>query len=364
MILKKMDLKSFSTYSQNKKIACYGIGKDFNRMIRNYVDYDWKNRIEYLVDGCKDKVGQQVNLNGKRINIKSLEQFLQEDVLDVVILVTCTAYMEIVETLNKIRKLDKIECFLFHVMIGLSENWEIQVRQTHNQMIPPVIHYCWFGGKTLPDLYKRCIDSWRKFCPTYDIKEWNESNCDINETRFTEKAYKAGKYGFVPDYFRLKIIYENGGIYLDTDVELIKNLDDLRYNVAFCGLQFPGEVNFGLGFGATKGNRIIKYLMSRYKTMEFNQNKGDDDEIVSPICQTADLKRLGMKDGPQFQTVSDMTIYPMEVLSPKNLVTGEVNITQNSYSIHHFDGSWLDGTQMDTKNKREENVSKIYDMFN
>lgn len=364
MILKKTDMKSFSAYTQNKKIACYGIGKDFNRMVCNYVGYDWENRIEYLVDSSVEKVGQQVDLNGKKLKVKSLEEFLQEDIVNVIILVTCTAFAQVVDKLNQIKKLDKTECFLFHVMIGLSENCAIQIQQTQDMLIPPVIHYCWFGGKPLPDLYKRCIESWRKFCPDYEIKEWNESNCDINETSFTKQAYKAGKLGFVPDYFRLKIIYENGGIYLDTDVELLKTLDNLRYNHAFCGLQFPGEVNLGLGFGAAKGNEIIKFLMHRYEVMNFKLSNGVEDEIVSPVCQTADLKKLGMKDGNQLQHIADLTVYPMEVLSPKNLVTGDLNITQYSYSVHHFDGSWLDREELEKKKIRETKASELNEMFN
>lgn len=248
-------------------------------------------------------------------------------------------------------------------MFGLSEDNQITIRQRNEMLIPPVIHYCWFGGKELPDFYKKCIDSWYKYCPDYEIKKWDETNCNISETEFTRQAYEVGKLGFVPDYFRLKIIFEHGGIYLDTDVEVIKNLDDLRYNEAFCGLQFPGEINLGLGFGAKKGNDVVKTLIQRYEKMYFIKEDGSYDETISPIYQTTDLRQMGMRYGTKLQNVSGMTVYPIEVLSPQNINTGEQSITEYSYAIHHYTGSWVTGKRLEEKKRRQEKVARIQAMF-
>lgn len=363
MILRKCNMAAFSEYCRNKKIACYGIGGEFERIIKNYDTYPWEDRICCLVDSSPKRAGEVIQIKNKSMTILSLEQFLETDLTDTVLLVTCLAYAEVVEALNQIPLLDQVECFLFHFMFALSEGKPIQIRHTEDMLIPPVIHYCWFGGKEMPDLYKRCIESWHRYCPDYEIREWNETNCDISETVFTKQAYEVGKYGFVPDYFRLKIIYENGGIYLDTDVEALKNLDDLRYNHAFSGLEFPGEAALGLGFGAEKGHELIHFLMQRYKTMNFVKEDGTFDETISPVYQTQDLFRLGMKYGNCLQVVEGLTIYPIEVLSPQNINTGERCITEYSYTLHHYDGSWVSGEHLKRKRLREVNVKKLQTLF-
>ena len=126
--------------------------------------------------------------------------------------------------------------------------------------IPKVIHYCWFGDKELPKLAKKCIKSWNKYCPDYKIVCWTEDNFDVTCNRYVHEAYKAKKWAFVSDYVRLKVVYDNGGIYLDTDVELIKPIDDLIENSGFMGFDEKGIIATGLGFGAEAGNKIIYEL--------------------------------------------------------------------------------------------------------
>ena len=363
MILKKYNMKAFSEYCRDKTIACYGIGGEFDRIIKNYDTYSWTDRIGYLVDSDIDRAGTLMDVMGNKREICSLEQFLKENLTDVVLLVTCTAFDEVVGQLNQIPQLSRVECFLFHFMFHLSEGEKIQIRNSDKKRIPPIIHYCWFGGKEMPDLYKRCIESWHRHCPDYEIKEWNETNCDITETVFTKQAYEVGKYGFVPDYFRLKVIYENGGIYLDTDVEVLKNMDDLRYNQAFCGMQFPGEAAFGLGFGSEKGNEIFSFLMQRYKYMTFMKTDRSLDETASPYYQTRDLFELGMQYDNRLQIVDGLTIYPIEVLSPQNVITGERCITEYSYALHHYDGSWVSGEHLRRNQRRKENARKLLALF-
>ena len=363
MILKNCDMKTFSDVTLQKDIVCYGIGDEFHNMIQNYETYPWCANVCFLVDGNMKKRGSKELVQDRELSIMCLEDFLSVVNENMVMVVTCGFFKEIVERLNEIPQLDKIPCYIYYFMMGMSEHREHQIRQTDKMLIPPTIHYCWFGGKELPDFYKRCIESWYKFCPEYEIVRWDESNCDVSETLFTKQAYDAKKYGFVPDYFRLKIIYEHGGIYLDTDVELLKSLNDLRYNHAFCGMEVPGRVAFGLGFGAEKGNALMKYLMERYQKMSFLDEAGQMIETASPILQTADLKNVGMPYGNRIHQMDGMTIYPVEVLSPKNIVTSELDITEYSYSIHHFDGSWVTGEGLKKKQQRERDVAWIQNMM-
>lgn len=134
-------------------------------------------------------------------------------------------------------------------------------------MIPKKIHYCWFGKNPLPNEVKKCIESWKLFCPDYEIIEWNEENYDVFKIDYMAEAYKAEKYAFVSDYARLDIIYNNGGIYLDTDVELIRPLDDLLHHSCYLGMELPGRVATGLGFGAVKGNNFL------YENMKYYEHK-------------------------------------------------------------------------------------------
>lgn len=352
MILRNCDMKTFSDRCAGKKIVCYGIGGEFDRIVKAYSNYKWFKSIDLLVDGDPRKEGRVRHINDREYKIVSLEYMCGYIDVETVILVTCMAYYDVVNTFNSISELDHTECFLFHFMFAESEGDKLCVRQRNEPLIPPVIHYCWFGGNPLPDLYKKCIDSWYKWCPDYEVKEWNENNCNINEILFTQQAYKSKKYGFVPDFFRLKIIYEQGGIYLDTDVEIMRNIDDLRYNDAFCGLEFPGEAAFGLGFGARRNHPLIRKLMSRYTQMAFVNEDGSLNDIGSPVFQSVDLINCGMSYENKLQIVDGMTIYPIEVLSPQNVYTGITSISENTYMWHHFDGSWVSGERLVKKNKR------------
>lgn len=207
-------------------------------------------------------------------------------------------------------------------------------------MIPKKIHYCWFGGKPLPNSVKKCIKSWKKFCPDYEIIEWNESNYDVNKIPFIQQAYQAKKYAFVSDYARLDIIYSEGGIYLDTDVELLKNLDPLLVNQCFLAMELPGLVATGLGFGAQKGHWFLKENMDFYHNIDFDANN-----IITCVNITTDLlKKYDLTLANSKQTLKDIVIFPTEYFCPMNYQTKEIKITEKTYSIHHYDASWQSNT--------------------
>lgn len=207
-------------------------------------------------------------------------------------------------------------------------------------MIPKIIHYCWVGGNPLPESALKCIESWKKYCPNYEIKEWNESNIDIFNNNYMREAYEEKNWGFVPDVARLQIIYNNGGIYLDTDVEIIKSFDDLLDNEAFIGFESSKHVNLGLGFGAEKNNAVIKSLLEEYENLHFRNADGTLNRTPSPVIQTKTLVKLGLQQKNMFQNILGARIYPQEYFNPITYKTGICKITKNTYSIHHYDGSW------------------------
>ena len=185
------------------------------------------------------------------------------------------------------------------------------------------------------------MESWSKYCPDYEMVEWNESNYDISKNRYMYEAYQNQKWGFVPDYARLDIIYEHGGIYLDTYVELVKPLDDLLYQPAFAGIDGSKLISLGLGFGAEKGNSFIRELRDAYDSMRFVLENGQLNMTPAPRVQQAIFKKYGYICNGDYQIINNMTVYPEKVLSGKCSYTGRIEVTNHTYSIHHYDGSWL-----------------------
>ena len=207
-------------------------------------------------------------------------------------------------------------------------------------MIPKIIHYCWVGGNPLPKSAKKCIKSWKKYCPDYKIIEWNESNYDFTKNQYMKEAFEAKKWGFVPDYARLDIIYEYGGVYLDVDVEIIKPLDSLLNYSGFAGFESNRFIALGLGFGAEPKNEIIKKLKDDYEQLHFLNDDGTYSYVASPHINTKTLEENGVKINGELQFIENFAFLPKEYLCPKNFVTGEMTKTKNTLSIHHYDGSW------------------------
>lgn len=206
-------------------------------------------------------------------------------------------------------------------------------------MIPKIIHYCWFGRNPLPQSAIKCIHSWKKFFPDYEIKEWNEDNFDVNIISYTAEAYEAKKYAFVSDYARMWVLYNYGGIYFDTDVEVIKPMKDIVENGPFMGIESESEhksiVNPGLGLGFDKNNQICKKIVDLY-----HQSNLECKGYIVPFA-TKVLQELELKKSNKVQTLDGITIYPTEYFNPYNNLKGKLNITPNTRTIHWFDASWL-----------------------
>ena len=210
-----------------------------------------------------------------------------------------------------------------------------------DQQIPKIIHYCWFGGNPLPELAQKCIASWKKFCPDYEIKEWNESNYDVRKIQYTAQAYDAKKYAFVSDYARFDILYKYGGVYLDTDVELIKSLDKIIKQGAFCGVEQLGALNTGLGMATPTESQIFREILDSYQSDKFINTDGSFN-LKTVVTRVSDiLKKHGFSNKDGIQEIAGFRIYPTEYFCPKSYL-GEINLTENTYSIHHFGASWQD----------------------
>lgn len=212
--------------------------------------------------------------------------------------------------------------------------------------IPRIIHYCWFGGNPLPELAQKCIESWKKYSPGYEIQRWDETNFDLDCCDYVREAYQEKKWAFVSDYARFKILYENGGVYFDTDVELIKSIDDIIENGTFMGLEESNEVSVatGLGLAANVGSSLLEEILDSYHHSHFEKNENGSYETVVTRVTNIILKHGGIRPN-EISEVAGITIYPPEYFCPLNFYTGKMTITNNTRSIHHYTASWYNKTQ-------------------
>ena len=223
-------------------------------------------------------------------------------------------------------------------------------------MIPRTIHYCWFGGNPLPPLATKCMESWKKYCEDFEIKEWNENNFDIDINRYSRDAAAAKQWAFVSDVVRLYVMYNYGGIYFDTDVEALKPIDRFLDAGMFIGFESENEVNTGQGFGAEKNFYFLKKMIDAYNEMSFVNADGTLNTKPCPQYTSEIMQAEGLLLNNTRQTIGNIEVYPTEYFCPKEWRSGEIEITENTYTIHHFLASWWS----DEKRKEHETEMKFY----
>ncbi len=209
-------------------------------------------------------------------------------------------------------------------------------------MIPKKIHYCWFGRGEKPKLAAKCIKSWKKYLPDYEIIEWREDNFDLDMYPYVREAYDARKFAFVTDVVRLWAMYTYGGIYMDTDVEVLKPLDSLREFEAVSGFESEAQIPTGL-MACREGFALFKELLDEYDGLHFVKPDGTFDTTPNTARITDKCLKYGLQLNGKQQTVAGFTLLPADYLCPKSWETGKIKLTQNTVCIHHFSGSWMTG---------------------
>lgn len=220
-------------------------------------------------------------------------------------------------------------------------------------MIPKIIHYCWFGGKPEPEDVRLCIASWIKHLPDYEIRRWDETNYDVTKNQYMNDAYKEKKWAFVSDYCRLDVVHEYGGIYLDTDVEVIRSFDSLLHEHMFCGfesrdpiiikrgIEIEYSVNLGLGYGAEARHPVLRDILDLYATLNFYNQDGSPNLVACPRYQTQILCKHGLVANNKTQRFDGGIAFSPEYFCPQSNITEEMLcLTFNTYSIHHFSRTW------------------------
>ncbi|PGL70328.1 glycosyltransferase [Bacillus sp. AFS055030] len=211
--------------------------------------------------------------------------------------------------------------------------------------IPKIIHYCWFGGKEKPDIVIKCIKSWKTILPDYEIIEWNERNFNINCNKYVSQAYESKKFAFVSDYVRVHVLYEIGGIYLDTDVEVFKSFNDLLHHDSFWGFEQENFIATST-IGSVKDNPLIKLFLDSYMDKSFISEDGSQNQLTNVAIVTDLLKNNGLKTNGEYQELDGMgAFYPQTYFSPYDYINCRKFITENTYAMHHFYKSWLPSKQ-------------------
>lgn len=213
-------------------------------------------------------------------------------------------------------------------------------------MIPKIIHYCWFGRGEMPELAVKCIASWHKFMPDYEYKLWNEDNFDVTSVPYVKKAYESRKFAFVTDYVRLYALYTEGGIYMDTDVEILKPLDDLLELTAFTGYEGSKTKPPVTGIMASEaGGEWVKEQLDSYEGAHFIQQDGSLDLTTNTIRISRIMRENGFVQNGQYQVYKDLHVFPVEYFCPRQ-TTGEFLLTDNTYCDHHFMRTWNDNKRV------------------
>lgn len=229
-------------------------------------------------------------------------------------------------------------------------------------MIPKKIHYCWFGRGPKGKLFDKCLKSWKKYFPDYEIIEWNEDNFDVHQNKFMDQAYSKKKYAFVSDYARLKILYDNGGIYFDTDVEALKRIDDDILSNGFFAKEIDEEIATGLGFAVPKNNKFIKMMMEEYENKDFLDENGN---IIIDTCCRANTRALE-KNGyivKDIDNLDGIRIYDKNYFCGFDVITNHYIISDKTFTVHHYAGSW-NPTGLKVLNKIKRLFSSIIGVNN
>lgn len=215
-------------------------------------------------------------------------------------------------------------------------------------MIPKKIHYCWFGGNPLPDNVQKFIATWKKYCPDYEIIEWNESNFNIHSIPYVEEAYRSRKWAFVSDVARLNALVSEGGIYMDTDVEVVRSLDALLENKSFLGFEGTQYIATNM-MGSEPQHPFFRQFLESYSSRRFIREDGTLDQTTNVEEITKRLQKQGFVLNGKEQEIDGIHLYPTDRFSPYDYITGKLSKTANTYSIHWFDKSWIKQSNLRTK---------------
>ena len=335
-----------------RKIIQFGASAAWSyfRGIFPNIDSEVVDKTTLIVDNSPQKQNQSFVIGEKKLEIKSPDVLRQES--DYVILITaiiahqCDICQQLLDMC-----LDKnVECYSLYLMMYSQNAIDNTVVDSYFagrniKLIPSKIHSFWFSGEEKPDLYKRCIESWYKYCPDYEIIEWNTNNYDISKNRYMVEAFEHRKWAFVSDFARLDVMYQYGGVYLDMDVELVAPLDKYLLADSFFCRQDDGMLDLGSGFGAQKGNSLIGDMLDSYKDRRLVLEDGSIDKTAQPEFVNSILIKNGFSRNHNSEVVGNCLVLSNDYIT---CYSGDESVKNARLGIHWHNGSWLE--EKDRKN--------------
>lgn len=356
------DLLARHIWRDKLSIIIYGAGMIGKIIIPSFLKKN--NLLDFLkcyIDADECKQQEKIQVDCKAYDIFSPD-YLNNISKNSILFITNSNYAAVLNMLDGIDNLNGMDAVIIPVLqiLGLKQDEEkYELINYELEKIPKVINYCWFSGKEMPQYLVKCIESWKRKCPDYEVKRWDESNYDINKNKYMSDAYGEKKWGFVPDYARLDILYNYGGFYLDTDVELLESLDKFREQGAFCGVEKWGNINMGGCSGAVPGHPMIKKLLDYRENIPFKLDNGRLNLETCGIYETTPMILEGMRVDNSIQRIHGMTVFSSDFFHPYDYMSEQTIITSNTVSIHHFNGGWLDDNLKQMRKKTAEQYISI-----
>ena len=355
-------MKAYFEELKTKDIICWGNGRHFRNSTYPFLRKSGlSSRLRGVVETAETPAVFPNDGDYKRIQKEDLQEFDRDKTL---LFIAVTGYEEIMAQLRGDDVCARFEAvpslypellyedFLLLNVIKPPKNY----RKYERPVIPKIIHAIWFSGEPMPGLYERCLESWKKYAPDFAIKIWDLSSYRPDHCRFFDQAIADKNWAFASDYARADLLYRYGGIYMDLDVEMLRPIDDLLYHDAYMSFESLDRIECGSGMGAKPGHPILREICESYEKRPYLKEDGSWDNSTCPVRYTQVIERHGLiKDG-SFQSVEDITIYPFQTLTGKSFDTGIVYSTEESYTLHHHNGSWIPDKAHRAINERYEKI--------
>lgn len=353
MLNLKNNVKSLNELFEKKQhVVLYGAGASAKLLLQSYYDIFPEKSLEFMVDGNDQLDGTYCLVSDKiRVKVISLRHFCEmwgKKVCQFTLLMIPYYSLFFIRQLDQIRELDGVETYVYSFIAEKEPVQNFSMRETTVSKIPKLIHYFWIGDSKIPEEDKKNIETWKRFCSDYEIIEWNESNYDFSRCRYAWEALKHKQYMYATDAPRKDVLYQYGGIYLDTDVELLQPLDDLLYHEAFIGIDDGGQINSGSGLGAAKNHEMIRAMLELYKDMPFVKEDGSLNLYYNTFYETKLLIENGFRIKNQYQRIGTMDCLPREVLMPEGVIGLRDNYTEKTiarHKINPYDRSVIAGVR-------------------
>ena len=350
----------YEVMEQHIPVVCFGAG-----MMGIYIEHLFIKEgvwrwIDCFLDNDPQKWGTSLG-RVERKPVTSIDLFMKRKLNEFIVLITCVTYIPIIEQLNQLVLFDNIHCYIYPEI-----NYQLAMRKEKNtfyinchesEYIPRIIHYCWFGKEEKSELIKKCIESWKKYCPDYQIIEWNEENYDYKKNKYMLQAYKMRKWAYVTDYARMDILYNCGGIYFDTDVEILNNIDILLTQKAFIAYGEWPTVNSGAGVGSIKGHLIIKEIRDEPRSYQpFIKSDGNCDMTQNGVYESDILEKYGYSYDFKMQYIKDMLILPPEYMATSSVIGERIYVSNKTLTLHHNRESWADSKRKEDRKRTMNNL--------